>query len=150
MNFSLNNLGELRAGLRSISIEIFLKLLNFQNSLAETKVSLATVENEDVAMLHPQVIHYPRDGGWFADDVHPFHPQKLGLILGLIGKEAFSMEGTCFDIGVTRVDSGEEQNAGDLILVKYDLRDGVSPVDAFTNKLGFGEAAGRWVAVLPY
>lgn len=148
--FNLNNLDELPAGLRSISIDIFRKLLDFQNSLAETNASLGTLEKEDVALLHPQVIHYPRGGGWFEDHVHPFHPQKFELILGLTGKDAFSMGGTFFDIGATLVYVGKEQNAGDLTLFKYDLRHGVSPVDAFANELGFGEATGRWVAVLPY
>ncbi len=148
--FNLNNLDELSADLRSISIVIFFKLLDFQNSLAETSASLTAVEKEDVAMLHPQVIQYPRGGGWFEDHAHPFHPQKFGLILGLTWKEAFSMGGTFFDIGAIRVYVGTEQDAGDLTLFKHDLRHGVSPVDEFANELGFGEAKGRWVAVLPY
>ncbi|WP_420433341.1 hypothetical protein [Hyphobacterium sp.] len=104
----------------------------------------------DGARLHPQFIHYPRGGGYFGRHVHPFQPQKIGLIVAL------TASGTHFDTGSTlfwderdrRLDLDAWQAVGSDTAFRYDLPHAVSGVDT-DAQLAFGTPTGRWVAIMP-
>lgn len=100
--------------------------------------------------FHPQIIHYPRGGGFFDQHIHPLEPQKIGLIASLTKRgEHYQTGGTLFWNDGEEIDAGPAQSIGSVTLFRYDLPHAVSKVDP-DLELEFGKATGRWVAVLPY
>lgn len=92
--------------------------------------------------LRPQVIHYPRGGGFFGKHSHPLEPQKFGLVLSLTDGA-----GTTFHL--EQGDLHTERKAGDLTLFKYDIPHSVPMVEP-DAPLEFFRSSGRWVAILPF
>ena len=72
--------------------------------------------------LRPQVIHYPRGGGFFGRHSHPLEPQQYGLVLSLTDGPA-----TTFHLDDGDVET--EREAGDLTLFRYDIPHSVPMVD---------------------
>ncbi len=99
-------------------------------------------------MLRPQVIHYPRGGGFFDWHRHDLQPQGIGLIVGLskCGRD-FATGGTRFRDGGTEIDTAEAHDIGDICLFRYDLDHSVGEVDG-GRPLEWG-GTGRWTMVLP-
>jgi len=117
--------------------------------------------------LKPQLIHYPTGGGFLGNHVHPYEPQKLGIILNLSNK------GTDFNTGGNEFFtkrgkfSGCEEISG-ITIFRFDLLHGVLPIDReepcfnwlpklnlwqsddknIQSKIDYGNPEGRWVAVL--
>lgn len=139
--------------------EVFEPIVGFQNQLTENTY--------DSISLHPQIIHYPSGGGFLGKHVHPFLPQKIGLILSLSEKnEDFITGGASFEIDGVILDTQDVHNIGDLILFRFDVPHWVSPVDKnanlttwnkegyWTNEVNsekdyvkFDDKNGRWVLV---
>jgi hypothetical protein len=101
--------------------------------------------------LHPQIIHYPKGGGYFGRHTHPLEPQRVGLIVSL------SARGTAFQTGSTiyfdahgdAVDLDDWQSVGSVTLFRYDIPHAVTEVDG-SAPLGFDQPTGRWVAIMPF
>lgn len=117
-------------------------MLALQNALAKTHFRLGMPE------VRIKVLQYPRGGGFLMKHVHPIDPQGVGLILALsqAGTD-FSTGGTTFVTPFGFVDTSPYQDAGDLILFRYDLEHAVSPVDV-EAELEWTRKSGRWTLVL--
>lgn len=92
--------------------------------------------------LRPQIIHYPRGGGFFGKHEHPLEPQKFGLILSLTDGP-----GTIFHFPEGDLQTHREE--GDLTIFRYDIPHSVGMVDPGVP-LEFFRPTGRWTAILPY
>lgn len=95
----------------------------------------------DDPRIRPQVIHYPRGGGFFGRHNHPLEPQKWGLILNLTSGPGtvFHMDG--YDIQM-------QPEAGDLTVFRYDIPHSVPMIDPGVP-LEFFSPTERWTAILP-
>ncbi len=104
--------------------------------------------------LRPQIIHYPRGGGFFDWHRHPRHPVNYGLIASL------SEQGREFTSGNTEIrgDDGTviqiEKHLGKgtvikgtLVLFRYDLEHRVAPCDP--DRRMIFDTNGKWSAILP-
>ena len=133
---------------------IFNKMILVQNAVANTKASLdifhSPKDNNSIPFLHPQVIHYPRGSGCFDYHVHPFYPQKYGLILLLSkkGKDYYS-GGTVIDKNQDKIDTTKLFQQGDLLIFKYNLKHKVTECDP-GHDVNFDTITGRWTAILPF
>ena len=108
-----------------------------------------TMQSEDEgSILRPQVIHYPRGGGFFDWHRHDLHPQGIGLIVGMskCGRD-FAAGGTRFRDGGAELDTATTHDIGDICLFRYDLDHAVGEVDR-DHPLEWG-GTGRWTMVLP-
>jgi len=101
-------------------------------------------------LLHPQLIHYPSGGGFFARHTHGLEPQRIGLIVSLSQRgEDFERGGTGFDVDGEIVDIEPFHDLGDIGLFRFDLPHWVSPID-IEQAMDETSARGRWTLVLPY
>ena len=98
--------------------------------------------------LRPQVIHYPRGGGFFDSHTHDLDPQRIGLIVGMSkqGRD-FDTGGAVFKTDGAEIHTDDAHDIGDICLFRYDLDHRVSAVDA-NRPLEWG-GTGRWTMVLP-
>jgi hypothetical protein len=127
---------------------VFGSLVEIDNKLMGQRGSLSPVA--EGANFHPQIIHYPKGGGFFDRHMHPFEPQKIGLIASLTKKpKHFGNGGTLFWKDNEELDAEPAQTIGSVTLFRYDLPHAVSKVDP-DAPLEFGKPNGRWVAILPY
>jgi len=152
--YNLNQIDALSTPLSTMLLSVFDPMRDFHNRLtgSNNQFEVSGKRSESVARsLHPQVIQYPRGGGLFASHVHPFEPQKIGLILAISKRGVdFKTGGAGFEYpDGTMVDTSDVHDIGDMILFRYDLRHWVSFVD-LDEKLDYEQATGRWSAVLPY
>ena len=100
--------------------------------------------------LLPQVIQYPRGGGFFQEHFHAVKPQKIGLVLSA------SRYGKDYMVGGGRFRTGDgswvttegQHDAGDMTLFRYDIGHDITPVDP-DAPLDWSRADGRWSFVLP-
>ncbi len=100
--------------------------------------------------LRPQVIQYPRGGGFFDYHIHPFEPQRVGLILNLSKKGSdYTSGGTIFRYRDEVISIFDEHDMGDIAVFRYDLLHAADTVNPEIQKVDFTENAGRWSAVLP-
>ncbi len=98
----------------------------------------------------PQVIQYPRGGGFFQEHFHPINPQKIGLVL------AGSEYGSDFTIGGGRFRSHDgtwvstegSHQIGDVSLFRFDIGHDITPIDP-EYPLDWSKTDGRWSFVLP-
>lgn len=129
---------------------IFARLRQIDNVLCGVRGSHDSRNKVEGPRFHPQIIHYPRGGGYFDPHTHSLEPQKIGLIASLSKRgEDYRTGGTRFWVDGKEVDAEPAQNVGSVTLFRYDLPHSVSEVDA-DRPLEFGEKTGRWVAVFPY
>lgn len=103
----------------------------------------------DDKRLRPQIIHYPRGGGFFGVHEHELEPQRLGLIVNLSEKGVDYTEGNTIFYPPRSRAVEPEQRIGTLTTFKYDIPHSVSACDP-GGKLELQAPSGRWVAVLPY
>lgn len=100
--------------------------------------------------VHPQLIHYPAGGGFFARHWHNLHPQQLGFIVSLSKRgRDFRNGGTCFDIDGRVIDTEDRQEIGDILVWRYDHHHWVTQSD-LQDKFDWASDAGRWVATFAY
>lgn len=148
--FHTFNLEDLHA-LKSNPITfIFARLRQIDNALCGERGSHDSRHKVTGPRFHPQIIHYPRGGGYFDPHTHSLEPQKIGLIASLSKRgEDYRTGGTRFWVDGKEVDAEPAQNVGSVTLFRYDLPHSVSEVDS-DHPLEFGTKTGRWVAVFPY
>jgi hypothetical protein len=147
-HFNFNRIDLLAEPQRSRLLAIYRPMRALQSGVAKTAAQFPP--SDGPYRLRPQVIQYPAGGGFFAEHVHPFEPQRVGLILSLSRRGIDHREGaTTFTINGTRIDTSPMHDCGDILLFRYDVPHGVSAVDP-GKAIDWSSAAGRWSAVLPY
>lgn len=146
--FNFENVGALEPRYAAIA-NLFETLRQLDNKLIGARGNLSPSPNENVN-FHPQIIHYPKGGGYFDRHTHALEPQRIGLIASLTKKgEHFEKGGTLFWNDGVEIDAEPAQTLGSVTLFRFDLPHAVSKVDP-DARLEFGKPNGRWVAVLPY
>jgi len=100
--------------------------------------------------VHPQIIHYPKGGGFFARHWHNLMPQRLGFIVALSRpKLDYSNGGTVFEIDGETVDLEDRQGIGDICIWRYDYPHWVKQSN-LKDKFDWASEDGRWVATFAY
>ncbi|MEX2644611.1 MAG: hypothetical protein WD270_14235 [Acetobacterales bacterium] len=119
----------------------------FYNLLRGERFGFA--QDADVRGFRPQVIHYPRGGGYFQTHQHPLMPMRYGLILNISrkGRDFFSGQ-TYFMVDGEKLSVDAQHDLGDLCIFRYDLPHGIDPVDPDSGPYRW-DASGRWTAVIP-
>ena len=147
--YNFNNLNGLENSLKQTLRTVFDPMIELQNRLAGTSGDLQDLEAQYI--LHPQIIHYPVGGGYFEKHIHPFEPQKFGLIVSLSEKGKHFQTGATlyYDQSDQETDLDHTQTIGSLTIFKYDIPHAVGIVDK-NNSLSFDQPSGRWSAILPY
>jgi hypothetical protein len=139
---ALNTLTDLPGGLADLAATPVELMRRLQNRLAGTDLPVA------LTGLRVKILHYPSGGGFLAAHLHPFEPQRIGLITSLarIGAD-FKSGGTTFVTPFGFVDTSESHDIGDVILFRYDLLHAVTAVDEGAT-LDWASDAGKWSLVL--
>lgn len=146
--YNFNQLRQLPDYLRDPLTQVSEPLRIFQNELTNNQADYEV--NEMGFRLHTQVIHYPSGGGMLGKHTHPLEPQRIGLILACSerGKD-FMYGGTYFEVDGKIAFSDDIHDMGDMLLFRFDLPHGISPVDQ-EDKFEHESERGRWTFVLPY
>lgn len=100
--------------------------------------------------VHPQLIQYPRGGGFFARHWHNFVPQKVGFIVSL-SRHAIDYPngGTVFEIDGEVIDVEGYHDIGDICIWRYDYPHWVKQSD-LKDKFRWESNDGRWVATFAH
>lgn len=141
--FNFENLNGLPSPYREPIVQMFERLLALDNELCGKRGDFT---GNGIPNFRPQIIHYPVGGGYFERHTHNLEPQKIGLIATLVKTGS---GGTKFWVNGDEIDAEPAQSIGSVTLFRFDLPHSVSAVEP-GSPLAFGEATGRWVAVLPY
>ena len=129
-------------------IPVFDALLVIYNELLNENREYDT--NFNGYMLMPQVIQYPRGGGFFSEHFHPIHPQKVGLVLAgsEYGKDYRKGGGRFRGNDGSWVSTEGRHQIGDVSLFRFDIGHDITPVDP-DYQLDWNRPDGRWTFVLP-
>jgi hypothetical protein len=132
----------------SAAMLVFDILLRVYNELFEREYAFGV--NYNGAMLMPQLIQYPRGGGFFSEHFHPIQPQKIGLVLGgsEYGRDYIKGGGRFRSSNGSWVSTEGHHQIGDITLFRFDIGHDITPVDP-EFQLDWGRADGRWTFVLP-
>lgn len=147
-DYNFNDLPALPAELQATLRGLFEPLRELYNALTGNAVQF---EIPDAGpYVHPQLIHYPSGGGFFARHWHNLAPQKLGFIVSMARRgRDFRNGGTCFEIDGEVVDTEAHQEIGDILIWRYDHHHWVTQSD-LRDKFDWNSDAGRWVATFAY
>jgi len=129
-------------------IPIFDLLLDVYNRLFHSEYNL--FESYSGCRFYPQVIQYPRGGGFFSEHFHSILPQRIGLILAgsEYGKDYFSGGGRFRAPNGSWLETEGQHQIGDITLFRYDIGHDITPVDSDLD-LDWTKADGRWTFILP-
>ena len=132
----------------SAAMLVFEALLRVYNELFEEEYAFGV--NYSGTTLMPQLIQYPRGGGFFAEHFHSIQPQKIGLVLGgsEYGKDYIKGGGRFRSSNGSWVSTEGNHQIGDITLFRFDIGHDITPVDP-EFQLDWGRADGRWTFVLP-
>jgi len=131
--------------LRELLAEFCLPLQSFYNRVTGNQAEFGGERR-----LHPQIIHYPSGGGFFARHTHALEPQRIGLIVSLSKYgEDFNQGGTGFDVDGEIVEIEPHHDVGDVGMFRFDLPHWVSPID-IEEAMQPDSPRGRWTLVMPY
>ena len=147
-DYNFNDLGSVPADLQATLLDLFKPLRGLYRDLTGTQTAF-TVPRAG-PYVHPQIIHYPSGGGFFARHWHNLQPQQLGFIVSLSQRgRDFRNGGTCFEIEGEVVDLEDRQEIGDICIWRYDHQHWVTQSD-LRDKFDWDSEAGRWVATYAY
>lgn len=147
-DYNFNDLGVLPADLQATLRQLFEPLRELYNALTGYDVRFEIPATGPY--VHPQLIHYPSGGGFFARHWHKLSPQKLGFIVSLSQRgRDFRNGGTCFEIDGQVIDTEAQQAIGDILIWRYDHHHWVTQSD-LQDKFDWTRDAGRWVATFAY
>jgi hypothetical protein len=132
----------------SATVLVFDILLEIYNKLLEKEYAFGV--NYNGFMLMPQLIQYPRGGGFFSEHFHAIQPQKIGLVLGgsEYGRDYIKGGGRFRSSDGTWVSTEGHHQIGDITLFRFDIGHDITPVDP-DFQLDWGREDGRWTFVLP-
>jgi len=144
---NFNNYDELNNDeLEELLTNFFTPLKNFYNVLTGNTADFIGEHK----IIHPEIIHYPSGGGFFAKHFHSLEPQRIGMIVSLSKYgEDYNSGGTGFEVDGDIVDSEKYHDIGDIVLFRYDLGHWVSPCD-IEEAMDASSPRGRWTLILPY
>lgn len=147
-DYNFNALMAAPAGLRGQLLALFEPLRGLYNDLTGYEVAFEIPPSGPY--VHPQLIHYPSGGGFFARHWHNLLPQKLGIIVSLArpGRD-YRNGGTGFEIEGETLDMEPHHQIGDVLLWRYDHHHWVTQSD-LRDKFDWDSDAGRWVATFAY
>lgn len=147
-DYNFNVMAEAPEVLRDLLLTLFEPLRGLYRDLTGTETAFAVPETG--AYVHPQIIHYPAGGGFFARHWHNLAPQQLGFIVSLSGRgRDYRNGGTVFEIDGERVETEMVQDIGDICIWRYDHPHWVTQSD-LGDKFDWDSDAGRWVATYAY
>jgi hypothetical protein len=147
-DYNFNDLDALEPALQATLRTLFEPLRELYSDLTGNAVRFGVPESGPY--VHPQLIHYPSGGGFFARHWHNLEPQQLGFIVSLSQRgRDFRGGGTCFEIGGEVVDMELRQEIGDICVWRYDHPHWVTQSD-LADKFDWESEAGRWVATFAY
>jgi len=147
-DYNFNDLAATPAGLQASLRAVFEPLRELYNALTGYDVAFGVPASGPY--VHPQLIHYPSGGGFFARHWHNLAPQKLGFIVSMTQRgRDFRNGGTCFEIDGEVVDTEAHQDVGDILVWRYDHHHWVTQSD-LQEKFDWASDAGRWVATFAY
>jgi hypothetical protein len=147
-DYNFNALDALEPGLQGALRGLFEPLRELYSDLTGNPVGFGVPDAGPY--VHPQLIHYPSGGGFFARHWHNLEPQKLGFIVSLAQRgRDFRNGGTCFEIEGEVVDMEARQGIGDICVWRYDHPHWVTQSD-LSDKFDWQSDAGRWVATFAY
>jgi hypothetical protein len=147
-DYNFNDLDALEPGLQATLRGLFEPLRELYGDLTGNEVRFGVPDSGPY--VHPQLIHYPSGGGFFARHWHNLMPQKLGFIVSLSQRGCdFRGGGTCFEIDGELVDMEARQGVGDICVWRYDHPHWVTQSD-LADKFDWASDAGRWVATFAY
>ena len=147
-DYNFNDMAALSPELRATLLSLFEPLRGLYNDLTGAGVRFEIPETGPY--VHPQLIHYPSGGGFFARHWHNLLPQKLGFIVSLSKRgRDFKNGGTCFEIDGEVVDMEPRQEIGDICIWRYDHQHWVTQSD-LSDKFDWTSDSGRWVATFAY
>ena len=147
-DYNFNALSDMPEELKLKLMELFEPLRGLYNGLTGYAVDFEIPASGPY--VHPQIIHYPSGGGFFARHGHNLLPQKLGFIvcLSTFGTD-FQSGATVFEIEGDVVDMQHHQQIGDICIWRYDHPHWVSQSD-LKDKFDWNSEGGRWVATFAY
>jgi len=147
-DYNFNDLAALPAELQATLLSLFEPLRELYNALTGNAVRFEVPASGPY--VHPQMIHYPSGGGFFARHWHNLAPQQLGFIVSMARRgRDFRNGGTCFEIDGEVVDTEAHQEIGDILVWRYDHHHWVTQSD-LQDKFDWNSDAGRWVATFAY
>jgi hypothetical protein len=147
-DYNFNDLDALDPPLQATLRTLFEPLRELYSDLTGNPVRFGVPESGPY--VHPQLIHYPSGGGFFARHWHNLMPQQLGFIVSLSQRgRDFRNGGTCFEIAGEAVDMEARQGIGDICVWRYDHPHWVTQSD-LADKFDWASDAGRWVATFAY
>lgn len=147
-DYNFNDLDALEPDLQARLRSLFEPLRELYADLTGNPVGFGVPEAGPY--VHPQLIHYPAGGGFFARHWHNLMPQQLGFIVSLSQRgRDFRNGGTCFEIEGEVVDMEAHQGIGDICIWRYDHPHWVTQSD-LSDKFDWASDAGRWVATFAY
>lgn len=147
-DYNFNDLAAAPPALGARLTDLFEPLRQLYNDLTGNSVQFGIPEAGPY--VHPQLIHYPSGGGFFARHWHNLIPQKLGFIVSMAQRgRDFLNGGTCFEIDGEVVDLETRQEVGDICVWRYDHQHWVTQSD-LRDKFDWNSEAGRWVATFAY
>jgi hypothetical protein len=147
-DFNFNDLGAMPAEARTPLCGLFVPLRGLYNGLTGHQTTFEIPQAGPY--VHPQIIHYPSGGGFFARHWHNLQPQKLGFIVSLSkpGRD-YRNGGVCFEIDGEVVDLEGRHDIGDICVWRYDHHHWVTQSD-LQDKFDWDNESGRWVATFAY
>lgn len=147
-DYNFNDLTAAPSALEARLRDLFEPLRGLYNALTGAGVEFEIPSSGPY--VHPQLIHYPAGGGFFARHWHNLLPQRMGFIVSLSQRgRDFRNGGTCFEIEGEIVELEARQDVGDICLWRYDHQHWVSQSD-LSDKFDWDSEAGRWVATFAY
>ena len=128
---------------------VFLELLDLYNNLLKKNYSLDNSYNG--FSFVPQLIRYPRGGGFFSEHYHGLLPQTVGIILSgsEYGKDYMVGGGRFRSADGSWINTESILQPGDITLFRYDLGHDITPIDP-DFALDWSRNDGRWTFVLPF
>jgi hypothetical protein len=144
---NLNNYDDLNSPeLKGLLSRFFTPLRDFYNGLTGNQADFTGSDK----IIHPEIIHYPSGGGFFAKHFHALDPQRVGVIVSLSRRgEDYQTGGTGFEVEGETVETEGHHDVGDIALFRYDLGHWVSPCD-LEEAMNRESPKGRWTLILPY
>jgi hypothetical protein len=147
-DFNFNNLAAIPAEAQAPLRGLFEPLRALYNSLTGHQTAFKIPQAGPY--VHPQIIHYPSGGGFFARHWHNLQPQKLGFIVSLSKRgRDYRNGGVSFEIDGEVVDLEGRHDIGDICLWRYDHHHWVTQSD-LQDKFDWDSESGRWVATFAY
>jgi hypothetical protein len=147
-DYNFNDLAAMPADVGAELAGLFEPLRGLYNALTGARTVFGVPESGPY--VHPQIIHYPSGGGFFARHWHSLLPQKLGFIVSLSKRgRDYRNGGVSFEIDGETVDLEGRHDVGDICLWRYDHHHWVTQSD-LRDKFDWDSESGRWVATFAY